>query len=253
MPPSGLTATPEARDVTLSWTASPSSPLSDAVGYHLSRDGVRITTEPVPTTSFVDTDLDEGVYRYTVLAVDAANLESEPTEPVTARIDLTPPNVVLRSPDEGDRVRVEVDVIGTAFSASDFFEYRLSVAPVETPLSPTLLKRSSVPVSFDTLGLWRPLTDGDYILTLEGEDTSGNVAQDSVRVTVDNAAPVAPVLVRAEALAKPDDVEIEWTAPSDSDVDGFPGLSKRTDRQRGRDGIGKLETVPRARPDLCGR
>ena len=218
LPPLGLTATPEARDVTLSWTASPSS---DVVGYHLSRDGVRITAEPVPVTSFVDTDLDEGVYRYTVLAVDAAKLESEPTEPATARIDLTPPNVVLRSPDEGDRVRVEVDVIGTAFSESDFFEYRLSVAPVETPLSPTLLKRSSVPVSFDTLGLWRPLTDGDYILTLKGEDTSGNVAQDSVRVTVDNTAPVAPVLVRAEALAKPDDIEIEWTAPSDTDVDGF--------------------------------
>ena len=218
LPPSGLTATPEARDVTLAWTASPSS---DVVGYHLSRDGVRITAEPVPTTSFVDTDLDEGVYRYTALAVDAANLESEPTEPATARIDLTPPNVVLRSPDEGDRVRVEVDVIGTAFSESDFFEYRLSAAPVETPLSPTLLKRSSVPVSFDTLGRWRPLTDGDYILTLEGEDTSGNVAEDSVRVTVDNAAPVAPVLVRAEALAKPDDIEIEWTAPSDTDVDGF--------------------------------
>ena len=114
-----------------------------------------------------------------------------------------------------------MDVIGTAFSESDFFEYRLSAAPVETPLSPTLLKRSSVPVSFDTLGLWRPVTDGDYILTLEGEDTSGNIAEDSVRVTVDNSAPVAPVLVRAESLAKPDDVEIEWTAPSDTDVDGF--------------------------------
>ena len=218
LPPSGLTANTEARDVTLSWTASPSS---DVVGYHLSRDGVRITVEPIPATSFVDADLDEGVFRYTLVAVDAASLESEPTEPATARIDLTPPNVVLRSPDEGDRVRVEVDVIGTAFSESDFFEYRLSAAAVETPLSPTLVKRSSVPVSFDTLGRWRPLTDGDYILTLEGEDTSGNVAQDSVRVTVDNAAPVAPVLVRAEALAKPDDVEIEWTGPSDTDVDGF--------------------------------
>ena len=90
LPPSGLTATPEARDVTLAWTASPSS---DVVGYHLSRDGVRFTVEPVPATSFVDTDLDEGVYRYTALAVDAANLESEPTEPATATIDLTPPNV----------------------------------------------------------------------------------------------------------------------------------------------------------------
>ena len=216
--PSGLTANTEARDVTLAWTASPSN---DVVGYHLSRDGVRITVEPVPATSFVDTDLDEGVYRYTVVAVDAAKLESEPTDPATARIDLTPPNVVLRSPDEGDRVRIDVDVIGTAFSESDFFEYRLSAAPVETPQSPTLVKRSSVPVSFDTLGRWRPLTDGDYILTLEGEDTSGNVAEDSVRVTVDNAAPRAPVLVRAEALAKPDDVEIEWTGPSDTDVDGF--------------------------------
>jgi subtilase family serine protease len=218
LPPADLVATGELRDVHLSWSPSPST---DAVGYHVSRDGGRITTAPVSGTTFLDPSLSDGRYVYTVVAVDRGGLESDPSEPATASVDTTPPTVVLRAPASGERVRVQVDVVGTAYSESDFFEYRLSVAPASNPLSPTLLKRSGVPVSFDTLYSWRALVDGDFLITLEAEDTSGNTASDRVRITVDNEPPGAPVLVRAEASAEPDDVELEWTPPADADVAGF--------------------------------
>ena len=147
-------------------------------------------------------------------------------------------------------------MIGTAFAENDFFEYRLSVAPVETPASPTLLRRSSVSVSFGTLSLWQPL-DGDYILTLEAEDTNGNIGEDTARVTVDNAPPGAPVLLRADVLTlnpgDPDDIEIEWSGPSDTDVDGFIVFRNGKGRERSRHGLRKPATVPRAGPDLCRR
>jgi subtilase family serine protease/flagellar hook assembly protein FlgD len=218
LPPSGLSARALGRDVTLEWTGSPSA---DVSGYHVSRGGVRLTMTPTPGTSFLDPGLSEGRYSYTVVAVDGAGLESEPLGPAAAAVDLTPPLAILRAPDDFDRVRVSVDVLGTAFSESDFLEYRLSVASAARPESPSLLARSPVPLSFATLAQWLPTEDADYILTLEAEDTSGNVAKDSVRVTVDNVAPPAPVLLRAEIAADPEDVELEWQGSAEPDIEGF--------------------------------
>ncbi len=159
---------------------------------------------------------------YTVVAVDRADLQSEPSAPSEVAIDLTPPSVVLRSPDEGAHVRGIVDVIGTAFAENDFKEYRLSSAPLERPESPTLLRRSSVPTNFQTLFQWEVAAlDGEFLLTLEGEDTSGNVVTDVVRVKVDNQAPDAPNLLSVTALPKPDDVEVVWDGPDDPDLQGF--------------------------------
>lgn len=205
--PEGLRAEIEDRaSVRLTWEPSLES-------HSVYRDGVLLAH--VDGSELLDGPLPEGRYVYTVVAVDRAGLESEPAR-VEVPIDLTPPMVALRAPDEGARVRALVDVVGTAFSEADFKEYRLSVAAAATPASPTLLKKSPLPVTFGTLFQWEAIAlDGAFLLTLEGEDTSGNVASETVQVVVDNQAPDAPVLTSVS------DGEVVWEPSSAGDVAGY--------------------------------
>ncbi len=206
-------------DVRLTWLSNGES---DLAGYLVYRDGTLLTEEPIPTPGYLDGSRPEGRFRYTVVAVDHAGHASDPSPAVEARVDLTPPTVVLRSPDDGARVRGLVDIVGTAFAETDFKEYRVSVAPEATPLSPTRLKTSPLPVTFATLVQWEAVAlDGAYVLTLEGEDTSGNVATDRVRVVVDNDAPEPPTLTSVAATAAPEDVAIEWQPSPSTDVTGY--------------------------------
>jgi glucose/arabinose dehydrogenase len=76
--PTGLTATPGDRQVTLSWTAEPA-----AAGYRLYRGGALIAS-PV-SASYLDTTVANGTaYGYAVSAVDAAGDESPRSAVVTA-------------------------------------------------------------------------------------------------------------------------------------------------------------------------
>ncbi len=206
-------------DVRLSW-----EPVSDPdlAGYVLYRDGARLNQEPITSTEYLDANRREGRFLYTVKAVDLAGLESESSNPADVAIDLTPPNVALIAPADASRIQGLVDIVGTAFSENDFDSYRLSVAPANAPSSKTVLKQSNAPASFSTIHQWDcTLLDGELILTLEAEDTHGNAASVETRVTVDNVAPSAPVLISAEAVAGSDDVEVIWGTIDDTDVRGY--------------------------------
>jgi subtilase family serine protease/flagellar hook assembly protein FlgD len=218
--PQGVGAQIEARtSVRLSWLPNGEG---DLAGYRVFRDGTLLTPAPILDPFFVDSGRPEGRFRYEVVAVDRAGLESETSAKVEVRIDLTPPLAILRSPDEGARVRGLVDVVGTAFSESDFQEYRLSVAPGSNPESPTLLRRSPLPVNFQTLVQWEAVAlEGAFILILEAEDVAGNVATDSVRVFVDNEAPPPPVLTSVTPASSPEDVSVAWEPSSAPDVSGY--------------------------------
>ena len=203
----------------LTWEPVPDP---DSAGYILFRDGTQINEEPMPSTEYLDANRPEGHFVYTVKAVDLAGLESGTSNPADVTIDLTPPNVALIAPKTGSRVRGLVDIVGTAFSENDFDIYRLSVAPANAPVNKTLLLQSTAPASFTTLHQWdATLLDGDFILTLEAEDTHGNAASVEARVTVDNVAPAAPVLISAEPVAGSDDVEVVWEPLDDTDVRGY--------------------------------
>ena len=84
-PPTGLEATPIVRDVQLTWNASPEP---DVIGYVVLRDGARIGRASVP--AYLDPGLPNATYVYTVIAVDAAGLESGESAPATAVIDVQP-------------------------------------------------------------------------------------------------------------------------------------------------------------------
>ncbi|MBC7272735.1 MAG: glycoside hydrolase family 6 protein, partial [Streptomyces sp.] len=81
--PTGLRSTAQtAGSVSLAWTASTDD--TGVTGYDVYRDGTRVTSAPVTTTSFTDTGLTAATaYAYTVRARDAAGNVSAPSAALT--------------------------------------------------------------------------------------------------------------------------------------------------------------------------
>ena len=219
--PLDLRATLEGRDARLDWNASPET---DVVGYHLSRDGTRITNSPVSATTYLDANLAEGEYGYVVVAVDRAGNESDPSNEARVQVDTTPPDVRLVVPDVGARVSGVVDIEGTAYSDEDFHEYRLYLVRGGQGGPRELLRRSPAPVLLDLLAEWNTLgeTEGaQIIIELEAEDTTGNVARTSVQVVVDNLAPARPTGLVAEVAAGSRTIAVTWDPNTESDLAGY--------------------------------
>jgi subtilase family serine protease len=211
-------------DGVLSWTASQDS---DVLGYRVLRAfgsaalGVR-TPSLVASLGYDDPALRDGTWRYAVVAVDAAGLESVPSNEVSLVVDATPPLVSIATPRSGALVNGAVDVVGTAYSADDFKEYRVSVGEGETPAAFTVLRRSPAPVRNELLALVdvNALPQGStQTLRLEGEDLSGNVSEARVTIQIDNQPPAAPVLVSATALVR--DVTLTWEPSPEPDLAGY--------------------------------
>jgi len=87
-PPRDLVAVVAARDVRLSWSASPESDVARYVIYRADALGAptRIGSTVAPVTTFVDRAVPSGTFRYTVTAQDrsARANESAPSNPVEA-------------------------------------------------------------------------------------------------------------------------------------------------------------------------
>jgi subtilase family serine protease/flagellar hook assembly protein FlgD len=222
-PPSGLVARLQGPDVALSWTGSPDA---DVVGYQVLRTGASGAFTPVtgivPVTATVDPGILDGHYRYVVVAVDAAGLQSAPSSEATLDVDRTPPHVVITAPSSGASVSGSVAVLGTAFSNTDFKEYRLSMGLGDSPTDWTLLRRSGAPVVSSELGRLDAgaLADGTRVtLRLEGEDLTGNVGEVRATVVVDDTPPAAPVLLTATTAGN--SVQLTWQPSPDPDVLGY--------------------------------
>jgi len=204
--------------VTLTWQAAAEP---DVIGYQVERDGVRLTTEPVAATTFVDPLATDGTFSYAVRAVDRAGQESAPSATAEVVRDTTPPGVVIHRPLSGAQVSGLVDVQITA-SSSDFSEYRLSVGPADGSAPLTLLRRSPVPVRSEVVAQWNAssLPQGaSYRFRLEAEDVRGNVGVAEAVVTIDNQPPTAPTGLTATATGA--DVDLAWTANGETDLAGY--------------------------------
>jgi hypothetical protein len=141
-PPTGLTSEiATGNEVHLSWNANSEA---DLVGYHVYRDGNRLTTDPVTATTYVDPAVLEGRHQYTISAIDQAGWESDPTEAVGIIIDITPPAVKLTLPVNSATVKGYLDIEGTAYSVDDFKEYRLYIGQGVNPSDWQLLRQSPV-------------------------------------------------------------------------------------------------------------
>lgn len=194
----------------------------DLAGYAVYRDGVRITPALLPDPTYLDANLLEGRYTYTVTAFDKAGWESTKSNEATLIIDVTPPTTQISLPGNGTTVSGLLDVKGTAYSVDDFKEYRLYVGAGAAPSDFQLLRRSPVPVLADLLTQWNTviLAEGaQFTLKLESEDINGNVGTDRVTVTIDNLPPAAPTGLVATPNGS--NVQLNWNANTEPDLYGY--------------------------------
>ncbi len=193
----------------------------DLVGYRLLRGALQVGPPLITASQWLEEGLPTGTHLYTVRAVDQASLESEPSNGAQVVVDLDAPITQLQSPQDGGRVGGIVEVVGTAFSADDFKQYRLSVAAGDSD-DFVELRRSPVPVQLDTIGQWSTLglaEESTHTLRLESEDIHGNLSAVAARVTVDNRPPAAPAALAATVSL--DDVQLSWQANTETDLLGY--------------------------------
>lgn len=224
------------QNIRLSWL--PNTEL-DLAGYLVLRAGV-IISPLTSSPSYLVQNAEDGVFEYSVVAVDNAGLNSEPSDPVIQALDSTPPTVGISSPVSGDQVSSLASVMGTAYSSDDFKEYRVYISYNSGPQQ--LIRRSPIPVQSDLLVDWNTigLSESDsWTLTLQAEDLSGNVDSISVDVAIDNTPPEQPTGLNVELSGN--SATLSWDGNSDNDLLGY--LVYRNDSIANSNGpiIGSLE------------
>ncbi|MCG8460254.1 MAG: Ig-like domain-containing protein [Holophagales bacterium] len=224
-PPVLLSAEVEnGRDAVLVWQPGPGP---EPAGYFVYRGGTRVNGSPVEVLTLTDTGLADGLYTYTVAAVDPRGEESDPSNSLDVRIDHAAPLAKISVPAEGDRVSDQVQVLGTAYRESGLTGWTLRARPELGSWVP--IGSGTAPVLADLLAVWDTVLfpNGVYDLRLEVSDVHGNQASDQITVEVDNTEPVAPVLTFAAAAAQdPDaevnDIHVEWQLdPTPADLAGY--------------------------------
>ena len=205
-------------DAKLNWTQNQEL---DLAGYNIYRDGQKLNPEPVNDVTYLDQGPGEGVFVYTVTAVDLAGWESTPSNEVKITIDVTGPDAKISAPSAGFTVSGIVDIKGSAFSVNDFKEYRVYIGQGSDPTTWSLIRTSPIPISYGALTQWDTIGLGEevYSIKLETEDISGNINSDQVSITIDNTPPAAPVLLSAAPAGL--DVTVTWQANTEPDFAGY--------------------------------
>ena len=110
--------------------------------------------------------------------IDLTNLQEVPQ-----RIAIS-----INSPNGRDPVRGNIDILGSAFTESNFQEYRLYCAPKENPQNITLINSSNMPVENGLLGTLDTTRfyDGDYIFTLEVTAYAGTKFTNFIEIFISN-------------------------------------------------------------------
>ena len=206
-------------DAHLTW---PQSVDTDVAGYNLYRGPQKLNSSLITELGYTDQDLSEGVFSYTLKAVDNAGWESASSNEVKLRIDVTGPNSRISSPQEGGMVSGLIDIKGTAYSADDFKQYRVSIGQGAAPATWTVIRTSPLPVSYGALAQWDTFGVGageTYAVKIDAEDLAGNVTTHQITVTVDNQPPGQPQGLTATAVVS--DVTITWITGNDPDLAGY--------------------------------
>jgi choice-of-anchor A domain-containing protein len=218
--PLNLTLERIAGNVSLQWSPVIDDNLS---GYILFRNGEPLTAQALADTHYLDTALSDGQYVYTVAAVDSFGNVSQLSNQVTVSIDTTPPEILLISPTDNQRVRSSIAIIGSAVSFLDFNSYQLYYRQAPQPAPGTLFHQSSLAVTQDVLAVLDTTLlqqNQEYIIRLAALDNSNNSAFIEQHIFVDNSAPTAPLNL-TQQLQGQNDVLLQWTANNESDLAGY--------------------------------
>jgi large repetitive protein len=208
-------------NVRLTWTAT--NDPSRITGYNLFRNGVKLNAQVIADFTYLDLALGDGSYSYAVTALAKSGLESAKSNTFETTIKVSGPQATISKPVANATVSGLVSIEGTAYAATDFKSYRVSVGSGIIPTMWTVLRNSPLPVQGDTLATWttQNLVEGAiYSIRLEADDTLGNTSTTSFVVTIDNRAPAKPIGLRA-VVSGTNDIAVSWTANVEPDLAGY--------------------------------
>lgn len=191
-PPANLTGIVDGEAVSLAWSAGPEP---DLAGHHVYRDGVRLTGEPQPATTFEETRT-EGVYAYAVTAVDADGNESSPAQVEVELYRLTLADLVPPQRDGPTAVLTGRGARGTG---------SIEIVRDGSVVAQTAAQSGG----FTVAGV--PLSSGPNLFTARERDGAGRASLASQAVVVVGNDPPAPV---TGLTAQVDDhqVTLSWDA-----------------------------------------
>ncbi|HID31863.1 MAG TPA: hypothetical protein EYP24_00610, partial [bacterium (Candidatus Stahlbacteria)] len=187
----------------------------DLLGYHVYKDSIRITVDPVEDTSYLDLRGDTSC-SYQVSAIDSSENESGLSDPVY--VDLDPPWIEVKSPVDNQIIGPRCPVIGTITdNALDHFELKWSEEPADTWQT---IASGSTSIYNDTIGIFRPDSSRSYRLRIVASDTFGLIDSLDLTVTADLTPPSPPQNFTAELL--PDtSILLSWQRPPEADHYGY--------------------------------
>jgi subtilase family serine protease/flagellar hook assembly protein FlgD/WD40 repeat protein len=189
-------------DIAVTWSAV-SAP--DLAGYHVYRDGERLTSAPVSDTSYADPDVALGPHVYGVTAVDNDDNESGP-----GTDDANVYALVLDQP---------YPVIGLT-SASVAGSQARALTTIDVLRDGATIAQGAAAAAgpFQVDGV--PLESGANLLRARGEDVEHNrsLTSDEI-VLISNEPP--PAVTGLSAAVTAHDVSLAWDAVADPEVVGY--------------------------------
>jgi Tol biopolymer transport system component/subtilase family serine protease/flagellar hook assembly protein FlgD len=228
-PPVLLSATAAGTDIVVKWQANTETDLSGYLVYRNDRlanaPGV-LTAGPdayvISGTSYTDSSIPDGKFRYYLEAVDQAGNISAPSNSIEVSIDNRTPSALIVDPE--DKFRFEHPISVRAESpdrdvASVNFQYRKAHGnewkdlgnPVKTAPYMTSLNSSGLGISYGDLELRAVATDS-------GGKTDASPSYITVTYT-DLTAPSAPVDLAVSVNGG--DALLAWKANEETDLDGY--------------------------------
>ena len=199
--PAGLSAQVDGLQVVLSWAANAEI---DLAGYHVYRDGTRITTELVTATTYTDTAA-LGAYSYRVSAVDVDTNESEPSTAVNATVYA----LTLLQPIPPFRELASVTLAGSGARAGT-----VEVLRGETLVGSVTL---ATPGSFEIADV--AVAEGMNIFALRNTDAAGNRSTLSELLVVGNDPP--PAVAGLQGTLTDGTADLSWDPVGIPDLQGY--------------------------------
>ena len=218
--PTALSANPDDKEVTLSWSASAECDLKEYRLYRgtSSNPTERVATIPKGTETYTDAGLSNGqAYHYRLTAVDEAGNESDYSDEINVTPvvpeDVTAPNAPagLTALAGGNKITLE----WTANAEDDLKEYRLyrGTSPNPTERIATLPKGTR---TYDDTDVAVGQTYHYRITAVDASDNESGYSDGVSARIEDTQAPAAPADLKATAANG--EVTLSWAASPDGDL-----------------------------------
>lgn len=171
------------------------------------------STFDASTTSYSDTELDDGTYYYSLFAIDAFGNISNAGSPLSAiTIDTTPPSAPTVSAERDTNETDSVNLSWTVPESTNSFRIKRSTTGFPTFDSGTIVS-SSLEASTTTFQD-TSLSDGVYYYSVFALDSYGNpstAGTPSSAITIDLTAPSAPT--ELTATVNENNITLTWSNP----------------------------------------